>query len=83
MNHTTMLALVCFHPSHVAANFEPNNLEGWHSLPKFSSKFPLHQAFVDHETRPYQIQEQIHQLQVGKVDAQVDPNNQNTRTQQK
>jgi hypothetical protein len=82
MNHMTMLALVCFHPSHVATNFEPNNLEGWYCLPKFSSKFPLHQAFVDHERRPHQIQQQIHRLQAAKVDAQVDPDNQNTTTEQ-
>jgi hypothetical protein len=77
-----MLALVCFHPSHVAANFEPNNLEGCCGLPKFSSKFPLHRAFVDHETRRHQIQQQIHHLQAAKVDAQVDPDNQNTTTKQ-
>jgi hypothetical protein len=82
MNHTTMLALVCFHPSHVAASFEPNNLEGWHDLPKFSSKFPLHRAFVDHETRPHQIQQQIHHLQGAKVDAHADPDKQNTTTEQ-
>jgi hypothetical protein len=67
----------------VAANFEPNNLEGWCGLPKFSSKFPLHWAFVDHERRPHQIQQQIHHLQGAKVDAQADPDNQNTTTQQK
>jgi hypothetical protein len=51
-------------------------------LPKFSSKFPLHWAFVDHERRPHQIQQQIHHLQGAKVDAQVDPDNQNTTTKQ-
>jgi hypothetical protein len=83
MNHMTMLALVCFHPSHVATSFEPNNLEGWHGLPKFSSKFPLHRVFLDHETRLRQIQWQIHHLQAAKVDAQFDPDNQNTTTWQK
>jgi hypothetical protein len=83
MNHMTMLALVCFQPSRVAANFEPNNLEGWHGLPKFSSKFPLHPAFLDHETRPRRIQQQIHHFQAARVDAQVDPDNQNTTTEKK
>jgi hypothetical protein len=79
----TMPALVCFHPSHVAANFEPNNLEGWCSLPKFSSKFPIHWAFVDHERRRHQIQQETHHLQGAKVDAQADPDNQKTTKQQK
>jgi hypothetical protein len=78
-----MLALVCFHPSHVATSFEPNNLEGWHGLPKFSSRFPLHPAFVDHETGPHQIQQEIHHLWEAKVDAQFDPEKQNTTTRQK
>jgi hypothetical protein len=40
-------------------------------------------AFVNHERRPHQIQQEIHHLQAAKVDAQADPDNQNTTTQQK